>query len=1223
MSLPEINKKPYEQVKDEKVSVIIVARNEKLLELTVSNFNEMAEGPVEFIVFLDGKTKYPFNLEADNIIVRRNDGNSIGRRPATNQACSLATGKYLFHVDAHCKTNVKGWDTIFKQLCLDDRTMVIPALCSLKPKRKKLTAIGHTGSRYDMDKLEPEDFIIKGNAVGHKYIDVRYKDQWSGKKTEGRNEYTITGNGMGWFLEKKYFDAFNGCCKKQPDRWGNFGVEWASKVWLSDPYGQGVGGKVILSGEVLVAHMWKNGGTGYSTPGVPRGRRDLFKWHRGEGENQCRTFDFFETELRHLIPSKVKKVNKRPLLIDDKITETIYENKYAVTAIMNTNGLYPELDAEAIESFLRQDYEDKHLIIVSTNSTYRLDKPYGNITVIKHAPFDRFPEQIAFAIKQVKTPLWCVMDSDDVFHPTHMSKLVELYKNTKRKDEHDSPLYVTNDNCWEQHKNNFPKRRGYGCKMYSGWWCTLFEKIEDSFVDENFNEFMQKKKKDTGSDRHFIKDKEWHWEKYHNELATVLHRLGVGFHIRNEGWIEGYYKNSIEKVLNKKLEPIKPHWRKDYSKMIEEFNQPEVTFIMGTFQRNPEQMERAVNSFLSNDYKNKKLLITNSNPKRLWLFGFHPNVQVVDIPASDRVQEVKEALKYVETDFVSVIDDDDEVMPNHVSQLVTALKDHKFKNIINMNFIEHDTKTGKEKYHKKRMWWNGIYRTKDLKAFDIGDDMEGFDKRIMAAMNPIELDLPSTYIWKRNAVIHTSKYKHNTHEEKLARINKARANIKEIRPVTLTYLLEWQPEVTVCMCTYGAHKHKTEQTIKSFLDQTYKRAKLLILNTHHQEIEFDREYGNIEVIEMNGHEFESLAAKHEHLIKQVGTECWMMLDDDDIILPHHIMTLVQLHNYNKLNYHKKKNIRPCQSAHARKIIMNGGEYHYIKKGAGWTCALYDKVSEQALTAKFRTPHPKHSFACYDLRLKRDAIWPWHRKEISYPSLPTYIWRGGDECFHLSSIGTNDELNNEVVKDKETKANIIIYRNAWEPKLDQDYYTNLVKWLNEKEDSFFNGTRKQYMHLDMPGTMRKVEFEFICNFLDEHGIKKMVEFGCGASTLAFVARGYDVTSYETKQVWIDKVRLMLDRDCVKLYDGDVFDLQTDAEFVLIDGPDPPQTREQSYITVTNAKPKYIGCHDIFRKYEASFIKKYILANGYKEKQIYRYDGSTKKKFCGVGIYERID
>jgi ADP-heptose:LPS heptosyltransferase len=502
------------------VSIIILARKEPLLQKTIDNLSSMARGPIEFVVVLDGtETEKPRFMP--NLRLIQHD-KPQGRRPSTNEAAQIATGKYLFHVDAHVKTDTIGWDLILKNACIDNKTMVIPSL----------------------DKLILPEYQCKGRRFGHKYITCKLKDAWSNIKPTQAIEPTICGNGMGWFLERDYFWAFGGCDLQYGKIWGNFGLEWALKVWLSDPDGRGPG-QVLLSRDVVFAHEWKSN-LGYPTPGAYEGRRRLQMWVDGTGPNQVRPFSYFEEHFQHLLPD-TDDIEKAPLI-----------NKYpAVTAIMNTNGLYPELIEEAIESFNRQDYPNKHLLIVNTNpSPLIIEDCPDDIEIQNIQPFARFPEQIAYAIKQVKTPYWCVMDSDDIFFSNHISQLVELMQS--KRGHLPKPGYVIVPKAWEQWKGHEPKQR------HRGWWCCLYDRVDNALVDNALDTFLTKNTKDTGFDLHFIKSDFWSKIECPESEITVLHRLGVGFHIRNEHKQPGYYKEGILRAESEPLRPLKPHWRQDY-----------------------------------------------------------------------------------------------------------------------------------------------------------------------------------------------------------------------------------------------------------------------------------------------------------------------------------------------------------------------------------------------------------------------------------------------------------------------------------------------------------------------------------------------------------------------------------------------------------------------------------------------------------------------------------
>lgn len=503
------------------VSVIILARNEPLLQKTIDNLQETAQEPIEFVIVLDGPGT-PEPRPMDNMTIIRHE-RPHGRRPSTNEAAAIARGKYLFHLDAHVRTDTIGWDVLLKRACVENKTMVIPSL----------------------DRLILPEFRCKGRRFGHKYITIKMKDAWSGIKPRANIEPTICGNGMGWFLEKNYYDALGGCDESYGPIWGNFGLEWALKVWLTDPDGRGPG-QVLLSREVVFAHQWKND-VGYATPGVDAGRQRLYAYVSGTAPRQVRPFAFLEETLGHLIPYDATG-DKRPLLA----------NRPAVTVIMNTNGLYPDLLEEAIESFLRQDYPDKRLLIVNTHPTpLQIINMPDIIEVQNIQPFERFPQQIAYAIKQVKTPYWCVMDSDDIFFSGHISQLVDRMLRARREGL-PIPGYVCVPKAWEQWAGRKPKQR------HRGWWCCLYDRVDAERVDAALDSFFKTTDADTGFDLHFIKQPWWTRRDYDDTEITVLHRLGVGFHIGHHDDSHAHYTEGISRSLREELRVLEPHWDCDY-----------------------------------------------------------------------------------------------------------------------------------------------------------------------------------------------------------------------------------------------------------------------------------------------------------------------------------------------------------------------------------------------------------------------------------------------------------------------------------------------------------------------------------------------------------------------------------------------------------------------------------------------------------------------------------
>jgi len=507
--------------KAELVSVIVLARNEPYLKPTLENLIERADGPIEIICVLDGPTEYPI-LKHELVTYIRHD-TPHGRRPSTNEACRAAKGKYLFHVDGHVLTNSQGWDILFKAACKDNKTMVIP----------------------NLDKLLVDDWRAKGRRMGHKYVSVKMKDCWSGYKNVERVEQTITGNGMGWFLPTDYYWALGGCNESYGVTWGNFGLEWAMKVWLSDPDGRGPG-QVLLHRDVVFAHMWKKS-LGYKTPDASAGRNNLWQWVEGTGPNQVRDFAYFEENLGHLLPPR--EDDKAPIFIN------------RVTAIMNTNGLYPELIEEAVESFLRQDYPHKHLNIICTHPDgLELNKEYDNITVFNIEPPKRFPDQIAYAIRTVETPYWCVFDSDDIFAANHISQLVEGLKKAKAENTQ-SPFYVKVPKALEQRGERL-KERG------PGWWCCLYEKMTVDAINLALDKHKKKFPDQHNSFDLIIRGlRQWNQYVYRDAEPTVLHRLGVASHIGFAKHDPDRYETLLAEAEKTTLPVLKPQFYGEYFNM--------------------------------------------------------------------------------------------------------------------------------------------------------------------------------------------------------------------------------------------------------------------------------------------------------------------------------------------------------------------------------------------------------------------------------------------------------------------------------------------------------------------------------------------------------------------------------------------------------------------------------------------------------------------------------
>jgi len=113
------------------LSVIIPARNEEFLKLTIEDLLKNKRADTEIIAGLDGEW-------ADPRIEQHPDVNviyfpeSIGQRAISNRCVELAQGKYIMKVDAHCAFD-EGFDVkmieAFKEI--GDNVCMVPAMRNL------------------------------------------------------------------------------------------------------------------------------------------------------------------------------------------------------------------------------------------------------------------------------------------------------------------------------------------------------------------------------------------------------------------------------------------------------------------------------------------------------------------------------------------------------------------------------------------------------------------------------------------------------------------------------------------------------------------------------------------------------------------------------------------------------------------------------------------------------------------------------------------------------------------------------------------------------------------------------------------------------------------------------------------------------------------------------------------------------------------------------------
>jgi len=133
-----------------------------------------------------------------------------------------------------------------------------------------------------------------------------------------------------------------------------------------------------------------------------------------------------------------------------------------------------------------------------------------------------------------------------------------------------------------------------------------------------------------------------------------------------------------------------------------------------------------------------------------------------------------------------------------------------------------------------------------------------------------------------------------------------------------------------------------------------------------------------------------------------------------------------------------------------------------------------------------------------------------------------------------------------------------------------------------------------------GAISLSDWEGIEQFIDDHKIKSILEFGSGMSTICFLRKGLRVDSYETDIKWLDKVADQARAEGLKNYRISLWDNKTEPEELnsrlnpvyglgFVDGKDPRDVQ----LATAMSHCKHILVHDGMRKQEKKIIDTLLL------------------------------
>lgn len=237
------------------LSILIPARNEEFLGITIQNILDNIEANTEVIAVLDGyDTPVPELPKSPRVRVIKLD-KSIGQRAATNLACKLSEAKYVMKADAHLAFS-KGFDKVLIEDMTDDMT-VMPLMRNLHA----FDWVCECGVRRYQDQGEKctcgknatkeIKWIAKNNPQSWSFrFDKNLHFQyWGDRKPEGDLVETMSIPGSCFMLTREKYLELD-ICDETYGSWGQQGVEVACKTWLS-------GGRMMVNKKCWYAHMFR------------------------------------------------------------------------------------------------------------------------------------------------------------------------------------------------------------------------------------------------------------------------------------------------------------------------------------------------------------------------------------------------------------------------------------------------------------------------------------------------------------------------------------------------------------------------------------------------------------------------------------------------------------------------------------------------------------------------------------------------------------------------------------------------------------------------------------------------------------------------------------------------------------------------------------------------------------------------------------------------------
>lgn len=456
------------------LSILIPSRNEEFLSETIEDILKNVRADTEIIVVLDGGWPIkPLPINPKVTVIYHSE--SIGQRASTNEAATLAQGKYLMKVDAHCAFD-EGFDRKMIDKMEPDVTMV-PTMRNLHvfnwvckdcgwtryqgPTPDKCAECSSTNVVKDIvwiPKTNPQSNSYCFDATPH----FQYFKEWE-KRKENRNKElleTMSLQGSCFMLTReKYFEL--DICGEEFGSWGSQGIEVACKTWLS-------GGRVLVNKTTWYAHMFRTQGGDFGFP-YPLSSNQVnhakslakslffeYKWSRQVKPLSWLVEKFWPVQgwtQEDLDNLKEKELSTITSEMKEKVD--MYFAKYIPIRLTKGIIYYTDnrLDKEIMKKCQRQIL--KANIPVVSCSLLPID--FGkNIVLDKSPSYLTMFEQILVALANSDADIIYFCEHDVLYHPSHFDFIPSS-----------SDTFYYNENVW---KVNYETGKAihYDCKQTSG-----------------------------------------------------------------------------------------------------------------------------------------------------------------------------------------------------------------------------------------------------------------------------------------------------------------------------------------------------------------------------------------------------------------------------------------------------------------------------------------------------------------------------------------------------------------------------------------------------------------------------------------------------------------------------------------------------------------------------------------------------------------------------------